>query len=269
MKTLDGVFSSEISCFKVVFEQKGINGAARKIGQDPAHLSRLITRLEKRLGEKLFTRHSSGMSATRAGARLHSAITSALGALEARLVPDAGRETSIRIGFSPAVGYSHFSARVLPSLLALKAQPELHLAPTVELIELLKSRQLDFALIPSPLRFPGLVAQGLGTESVVVCSRTGAAARTLLLNPDLIGLEKIVPRLSYERRWVVRDYFVMAKFLEDNPGLMGILPEGLLGNFGRLRVVSRFPGVGKITALSYPGSIGLELLRELRRARLD
>lgn len=262
-----GIFSTEILYFRLVHEQRSINAAARKIGQDPANLSRMIARLEKHVGGRLFDRHPSGLHPTAIGDELYAALSGALGEFSRRLSPEGGKERGVRIGFPPAIGYSHFSTLAVPQLLRLGLKPSFTIAPTGELIEELKERKLDFVLAVNPLRFPGLISAPLRSEGIVLCSRTGEPQRTLVMNPDLLAAERIVQTVRHDSRWLARDYFIVARFTEENAALMGILPESLLKTFNKLKIIRRFPQEGKLTALSWPGSAGVELLRAMKVSR--
>lgn len=255
------VFSLEASYFKLVFEQKGINGAARKIGQDPANISRLLARLEKKIGKKLFTRHKTGMNPTEVAQQLYSALSEAQNSFIHSMESEATTTRTIRIGFSATIGYSHFSAHLSKAIIELALQPIFTIAKSAELAELLKSRELDFVMAPNALKFPGLIAKKVGSENLVLCSRSGALQDQIILNPDLIGLEKFIQSIPYKKRWMMKDYFVMTKMTENLPQLMAVLPEGLLASHPHLKIINTFRHEGNITALTWPGSVGTELLK--------
>ena len=255
------VFSLEASYFKLIFEQKGINTAARKIGQDSANISRLLTRLEKKLGRKLFTRHKTGVSPTLHGDQLYTALSRAQNSFIASVDASAEIARTIRIGFSSTIGYSHFSAKLTDALIDLNLQPNFTITKTADLAELLKSRELDFVIAPNELKFPGLISKKLGSENLALCSRTGQLQDHIILNPDLIGLEKFIQSIAYKKRWMMKDYFVMAKMVENSNSVMAVLPEGVLASHPRLKVIRTFSLQGNITALTWPGSVGIELLK--------
>ncbi len=257
------VFSLEASYFKLIFEQKGISGAARKISQDPANISRLLNRLEKKLSKKLFTRHKTGMSPTPAGELLYTALIKSQDTFINSVDTEANATRTIRIGFSGTIGYSHFSANLIKALLELSLQPIFTIAKSSELAELLKSRELDFVIAPNQLKFPGLVSKKVGSENLVLCSRSGQMQNHILLNPDLIGLEKFIQTIKYTKRWMIKDYFVLAKLTESSSQMMTVLPESLLSTYSRLKTIKTFPLEGNITALTWPGSVGMELLKWL------
>ncbi len=255
------VFSLEASYFKLIFEQKGINGAARKIGQDSANISRLLSRLEKKLGKKLFSRHKTGLSPTTTGEQLYVALTRAQDSFIASVDAETTATRPIRIGFSATIGYAHFSAQLTQGLMDLNMQPTFTISKSADLADLLKSRELDFVIAPNNLKFPGLISKKLGSENLALCSRSGNLEPHIILNPDLIGLEKFIQNIPYQKRWMMKDYFVIAKMIDNTAQMMAVIPESLLQSHPRLKTIRAFSLDGNITALTWPGSIGMELLK--------
>lgn len=255
------IFSLEASYFKLAFEQRGINGAARKIGQDAANISRSLSRLEKKTGEKLFTRHKTGLSPTFAGEQLYAALAAAQTSFITSVQSESTQQQEIRIGFSSTIGFSHFSTKLTKALIDLSLAPQFIIAKTVELSDLLKSREIDFVIAPNNLKFPGLISRKIGSENLALCSRSGELHDHIILNPDLIGLEKFIQSIPYKKRWMMKDYFVMAKLTEDSDSLMSVIPEGLLKSHPHLKVITTFKLEGNITVLTWPGSIGTQLLK--------
>ena len=142
-------------------------------------------------------------------------------------------------------------------------QPIFTIAKSSELADLLKNRELDFVIAPNQIKFPGLVSKKLGSENLVLCSRSGQLQNHILLNPDLIGLEKFIQTIRYTKRWMIKDYFVLARMTENSAQMMAVLPESLLSTYPRLKIIKTFSLEGNITALTWPGSIGMQLLKGL------
>ncbi len=257
------VLSAEMSYFKIAYEQKGIQAAARRIGQDAAHVSRMVNRLENNLQTKLFVRHKSGMRATSEGERLYVAISSAQTEFNRKISNNIEITTPVRIGFSPTVGFSYFSQQIIEDLFELQLQPEFKIASSIELIEAIKVRSLDFAIVPQSIKFPGLISRKIATEDLVLCSQSQDPTGTLLLHPDMLGLEKLVREISYQQRWMITDYFVITQFLSQHKKLMGVLPESLITTGKNLKVIQRFTGIGQIHALTWPGSPCIELIKKI------
>lgn len=59
--------TKDLRCFRLVYEERSINQAARHLFITPQGLSRIISRLEEELHTLLFERTSSGMIPTKTG----------------------------------------------------------------------------------------------------------------------------------------------------------------------------------------------------------
>jgi DNA-binding transcriptional LysR family regulator len=57
----------ELEIFEVISRLRTIRGAARHLGLQPSHLSKIINRLEEKLGFNLLVRHASGVMLSRQG----------------------------------------------------------------------------------------------------------------------------------------------------------------------------------------------------------
>lgn len=259
------LLASEISHFLVVYEQRSINGAARKSGLDAGNISRAVSKLERALDADLFVRHKTGLSPTHLCDRFYAAVVDAQKSFSRKIADAGSSPRRIRIGFQSAIGYSHFSEEIIAAMIELNLEPEFTIAPSIQLLEMIKKREMDFVLSHDSVAFPGLISRPLGSEGLVLCSRTAKPQRVLLIHPDMLGLERIVQTLAYEKRWNLRDYFLIGKLLERSESLMGILPETLLSTISGVKVIKSFPKVGRITALSWPGSVGIELLKRISK----
>jgi DNA-binding transcriptional LysR family regulator len=256
--------SQEYIYFRIVYVHGSINAAARKMSLDAGSLSRSITRLEDKFQSKLFIRHKNGLRPTDLGDRLYLALSNAQAEYSLHLGQSTQKQRKVHVGFSSIIGYIHFSNYFLRPLTKLDLHPEFTFSSSFEVTELLKERKLDLALVSHPVKFPGLVVKRITTEDLVLCSANTEFQKTLLVHPDMLELEGIIQSISYAHRWIVKDYFLIANFLQESPNLMGIFPEGLMKTHSSLNILKRFPSVGKITALSWPNSIGVELIRSLK-----
>jgi DNA-binding transcriptional LysR family regulator len=255
------VLSSGVAHFLDVYSQRSINGAARKNGLDAGNISRAIAKLEKTLEVGLFVRHKTGLSPTHLGEQFHSAVVEAQNAFSRKLSSTALNSRRIRVGFHSTIAYSHFSTSVIQALIDQNLEPEFTIAPSIHLIEMIKRRELDFVLSHNSVKFPGLVVRPLPSVGLILCSKTGKQKPTLLLHPDMLGFEKIIQSFAYEKRWFLRDYFLIGKMLERSELLMGLIPETLLESYSSLRAIKKLPKEGRITAISWPGSVGIELMK--------
>ena len=258
------ILSGELNYFLAVFQQKSINAAARKLGADPGNISRAIHKIEQATHEKLFIRHKKGLTPTFFGTRFYSSITQAQGAFSNHMQSDDS-DSEIRIGFSSAIGHTHFAPSMTKVLLEKKLKPVFTIESSMKLIELLQKREIDFALVHSPVKFPGLIARAVGTEGIALASKGTDPTDTLVLHPDMLAAERIIYSIRHAKRWSIKDYFVIAKMLEHNSALMGLVPESLLKNHPSLKRLKIFSNEGKITALTWPGSSGIQLLESIER----
>jgi DNA-binding transcriptional LysR family regulator len=258
------VLSSEVTYFLLVYEQKSINSAARKINQNPGNISRHLSRFEESVGKKLFSRHKTGLNPTAYGEKLFRVLTSVRNEFTLNMATSDSASTKIKIGFSPTVGYSHFSKYFLKSLVESGMVADFTVLNSMTLIESIKKRELDFVLIPSAVKFPGLISKTITSENLVLCSKAKEPTNILITSSEMLGLDRIVQTINYSQRWNLNDYFVVRKFLETNSSLMGIIPENLCSESPHLHILKHFQNEGKITALTWPSSEGVNLIKSIK-----
>ena len=256
------LLSAELSYFRVAFENKSINAAARRLNQSAANISRMIQRLESNMSAQLFIRHKTGLKATEDGEKLFRAITSAQSEFLTSFSHNEQSYLKVKIGFSSMIAFSYFNKNLVRGIEKENLNPEFVIEPTPVLIDKLKTRELDFIIISSSIKFPGVITKAITTENLVLCSVNGLVQPTLILHPDMVFTENVVHSIAYQNRWMIKDYFVVAKMLSENESLMGVLPQSLVeSNFRSLKVIQTFEKAGKITAASWPGSAGINLLK--------
>ncbi len=176
--------SSQLEAFSAVCRAGGFTEAARLIHVTQSALSQRILNLEESLGSTLFLRERSGVRMTEAAERLLR-YCQAKDALEAETLQEIGSAPGggeIRIG-----GFSSiFRSALLPALdPLLRGQPGLGLKllsrELRELPALLRSGEIDFAILGSSLEDAALERLTLGEEhSVLVERRTGPTADAYL-----------------------------------------------------------------------------------------
>ncbi len=158
--------------FVQVVEQGGFSQAGRKTGLTPSAVSKLISRLEDRIGARLFNRSTRRLELTPEGCVYYERATKILADID-----DA--ESRTRIGQQPAglirvttsASYAnHVLIPLLPDFLALYPEIRIDLAQTDLVIDLLAERT-DVAIRTGPLKSSSLVARKLGqTQLVIVAS---------------------------------------------------------------------------------------------------
>lgn len=254
--------SPEYQIFILVAQTGSISAAARKLGKDPGNLSRTLAKLEKLQGRPLFVRHQGGLRITEAGSDLFRALESGTEAFSHALSKKPVR--TIRIGFSPPVGFGYFGEYFFPHLTSLGLTPEFTFASSLELFELLKKRELDLILSPRSPQFPGIISSALFTTRLALCSKNGRPARILVRSDQLFDLAKRLRNMQFDETLIINDYFVAAKMIAYSDEHMGIIPECILSNFPELKRINHKFDDEKISVITWKGSPGVELLRKVK-----
>jgi DNA-binding transcriptional LysR family regulator len=171
----------QIQYFAVLYEERSITKAARRLNVVQPALSMQISRLEKEFKTRLFERTSRGVIPTDIGRAFYGLCQKILGDVyEARryLQEASGRITGeINVGLMPSV-----AASVLPEVLVeFKASfPDvtLHIQEgySGNLLEWLASGKLDFAVINNG-NFPGIAIMPMVRDYLVLVSRWQAGKR--------------------------------------------------------------------------------------------
>lgn len=162
--------SGELEVFLRVVQEGGFSAAARSVGLTPSAVSKLITRLETRLGARLFMRTTRALSLTeegeayyRAGQRILQELNDAEQAAAAGAV--RGR---LRVNASLPFG-SQFVVPALPSFLARYPDVIVDLSLTDDVVDLL-AQNTDVAIRIGDLPDSALLAQKLGQSRRVICA---------------------------------------------------------------------------------------------------
>lgn len=256
--------SPEFRQFLIIAEAGSLSGAARKSGHDVGNLSRTLNKLESSIGASLFVRHQTGLTLTARGRELVAALQNGAKAFQGSFRSEVSE--TIRVGFSPAVGFGFFGQHFLPSLSKLKLIPEFTLAPSIELYKLLKDRQIDFILSPRLPKFPDIVSAALFETRLALCSRHGNFTRKLIHSQHFFELEKRLKGIPFDETVIVDDTFVAAKLLTESDDYMGIIPECILENFPSLKILDHKFEDEKVHAITWRGSVGMNVLKEVRAA---
>lgn len=162
----------EFETFVSVVESGSFSAASRKLGCTPSAVSKLIERMENRLGVRLLQRTSRSLSLTQEGRNLHR---SAIRVLEA--ISDA--ESTLSEVSAPATGLLRVHttlnfaqtqlAPVLPEFLALHPQLRIEFILNSEPIDLV-SADIDLSLQVGPVTNPSLIARRIATTPWLLCA---------------------------------------------------------------------------------------------------
>jgi DNA-binding transcriptional LysR family regulator len=174
MARLDVNRSGEMEVFVQVVDLGGFSAAARAGRMTPSAVSKLIARLETRLGARLFNRSTRKLQLTAEGSAFYERSTRILGDLEEAERSAATGEVSsgrIRLNTNASFG-THILAPLVPEFLALHPGISLTIVHTDAVIDLFEDR-IDVAVRAGPLKSSGLVARKLGaTRMTVVAAPT-------------------------------------------------------------------------------------------------
>lgn len=212
--------SGEMQVFVAVVEGGGFSAAARNLGMSPSAISKLVSRLEKRLGARLVQRSTRSFQLTPEGRDFFDRSTAILASIEdAERAAGAAVEAVGRIRLNSSSVYcTHVLNPLLPEFLALYPGVTLDIAQTDMVIDLLADHT-DVAIRTGPLKSSSLVARKLGeTPIVIVASPTYLERTGVPRHPAELGGHTLL-RFSYTRR--VRDW----PFLVDGQ-IFSVTPGG-------------------------------------------
>lgn len=191
--------SGEMEVFVLVVERGGFSTAARACRMTPSAVSKLIARLEARLGARLINRSTRRFALTPEGLAFYERATRILADLEdAERSAGAGEQPVGRIRLNTSAAYAtHVLAPVLPEFLAAHPGVTIDVVQTDAVIDLLAERT-DVAVRAGPLKSSSLVARKLGdTAKTIVAApsylRLFGEPRTLvdLERHNLLGFDYV------------------------------------------------------------------------------
>ena len=169
MVRLDTNRSGEMEVYVRVVERGGFSAAARDFNMTPSAVSKLVRRLEGRLGVRLLNRSTRKLQLTPEGQRFYDRAVSVLADLTdaedeaASAVQPRGK---LRVTVNLPVGLH----RILPLVPRFQAQfPDIDLDITVsdKVVDLYEERA-DVAIRSGPLQSSGLIARKLGQCPMVI-----------------------------------------------------------------------------------------------------
>ncbi|MGN6536925.1 MAG: LysR family transcriptional regulator [Mesorhizobium sp.] len=169
MARLETNRSGEMEVFVRVVELGGFSPAARVARMTPSAVSKLIARLEARLGARLLNRSTRQLQLTLEGCAFYERATRILADLEdAERVASIGEQAVGRVRVNTSASYfNHVLAPVLPEFLALHPGVTLDIVQTDAVVDLLAERT-DVAVRAGPLKSSSLVARKLGETALTI-----------------------------------------------------------------------------------------------------
>jgi DNA-binding transcriptional LysR family regulator len=169
MARLDTNRSGEMEVFARVVELAGFSAAARTLGMTPSAVSKLMARLEARLGARLLNRSPRRLQLTPEGQAFYGRCVSILGDIdeaEREAAAGAGPRGRVRVNANVPFGL-HCLLPLIPDFVARHPQVTLDISLTDEVVDLLEQRA-DVAIRTGPLRASQLIARKLGQSRMVV-----------------------------------------------------------------------------------------------------
>ncbi|WP_430441713.1 LysR family transcriptional regulator [Shinella sp.] len=170
--------SGEMEIFARVVELGGFSPAARAAGMTPSAVSKLIARLEARLGARLLNRSTRQLQVTPEGCTFYERAKRILADLEdAERAAGLGEQPVGRVRINTSASYAtHVLAPLLPEFLALHAGITLDIILTDAVVDLLAERT-DVAVRAGPLKSSSLIARKLGETQLVVVAAPAYLSR--------------------------------------------------------------------------------------------
>jgi DNA-binding transcriptional LysR family regulator len=246
MARLDVNRSGEMEVFVRVVELGGFSAAARALGMTPSAISKLVGRLEARLGARLVNRSTRKLQFTPEGLVFYDRSLGLLADLDEaeRSVAEAEIPSGkIRVSANVPVG-RQLLLPIVPAFLEAFPKIALEISLTDQVIDLVEQRT-DVALRSGPLKSSQLTARKLGASRMVIVGSPDYLAR--------YGVPKTPGDLAQHNR-LGFSYIRMAKGwpLVDEGGKKSISPSGNVqvsdGDALRMLAVN---GVGLVRLASF------------------
>jgi DNA-binding transcriptional LysR family regulator len=200
--------ASEMAAFVRVVDAKGFSAAAPALGLTPSAVSKLVTRLETRLGVRLLQRTTRAINLTAEGQVFYASARRIVGEIEQleseisdqRGTPHGPLRVSTSLAFS-----THRLAPLIGEFLARHPAVQLELMPTDRVVDLVEEG-IDVAIRLGRLADTSFMARKIGEDIRLVCAapsyiaRRGAPQRPEeLTRHECINRERL-----YLNRWAFR-----------------------------------------------------------------
>ena len=188
---------TKLHTFLTVVKEKSFSKASAKLGISQPAVTQQMRYLEDYLGTAIVDRKKNGIRLTKEGEKLYTIaqkIEKVLQSSEAELLKIINKDITFIFGASHAIGNY-----ILPTFLndikeKLDNDVSVNIANSAEIIEQLKDRKVDMALIESPIFEDGIIYREWIEDEIVIFSNQKLPRR--VKQDDL---------LSY--KWVCRDAY--------------------------------------------------------------
>lgn len=170
--------SGELEVLTRVIELGGFSAAARACGMTPSAVSKLISRMEQRLGTRLLNRSTRHLQLTPEGCAFYERgvrILADLDEAERCVSERSAPRGRLRVNANVPFGH-HFLLPLVPEFLERHPGMTLDIVLTDEVIDILEQRT-DVAVRAGPLKNSNLMARKLGQTRMVIVGAPGYLAR--------------------------------------------------------------------------------------------
>nr|WP_250813104.1 LysR substrate-binding domain-containing protein [Neorhizobium tomejilense] len=162
--------SGEMEVFARVVQDGGFSAAARNLDITPSAVSKLIARLETRLGTRLLVRTTRALTLTQEGEAYHHAALRILQELNDADQEAAGGAVRGRLRINTTIPFgTMFVAPAMPEFVARNPDLIVDLSFTDGIVDLV-AENTDVAIRMGNLPDSGLIARKLGQSRRVVCA---------------------------------------------------------------------------------------------------
>lgn len=169
--------SGEMEVFARVVQDGGFSAAARNLDITPSAVSKLIARLETRLGTRLLVRTTRALTLTQEGEAYHHAALRILQELNEADQEAAGGAVRGRLRINTTIPFgTMFVAPAMPGFVARNPDLIVDLSFTDGIVDLV-AENTDVAIRMGNLPDSGLIARKLGQSRRVVCASPDYLAR--------------------------------------------------------------------------------------------
>lgn len=171
-KTMSADRFREFETFVSVVESGSFSAASRKLGCTPSAVSKLIERMETRLGVRLLQRTSRSLSLTQEGKDFHRSAVRVLETIneaESTLF-DTNASASGLLRVHTTLNFAqHQLAPLLPEFLARHPQLRIEFLLNSESIDLVKA-DIDISIQVGPISNTSLIAKRIATTRWLLCA---------------------------------------------------------------------------------------------------
>lgn len=196
----------ELTVFHCVVKHSSYAKAAEELGLSPSGVSRIVSRLEERLGARLVQRTTRKLSLTEAGAAFHARTAQILVDLadaEAEVQMTAVKPRGTLRVSAPVVFGQHYVTPMIGPLLELYPELNLDLALTDRMVDLIEEG-MDLAIRIGTLSDSRLIARRLcANHRILVASTAYLERRGVPRHPnDLLDHDCVLfTNFSRPREW--------------------------------------------------------------------